>query len=110
MVLHTEDLELQRIDSKGDFSDAALGLEDSKMKQDLESNRPSAESAGRNNAAPKLAPPIPLADKSARVLGLQPTVRTEIKASTPEPPDTSSRVPDHGIAVHRDVLIRGVSD
>ncbi len=109
-MLHTEDLELQRINSEGDFSDGVLGLEDLKMKQDLESNRPSAESARRNNTGPKLAPPIPSADKGARVLGLQPSVRTEIKASTPEPPETASRVPDHGIAVHRDVLIRGVSD
>ncbi|OIW28146.1 hypothetical protein CONLIGDRAFT_716508 [Coniochaeta ligniaria NRRL 30616] len=109
-VLHTEDLELQRINSDGDFSDGVLGLEDLKMKQDLESNRPSADSARGSSRGPKLAPPIPAADKGARVLGLQPTVRTEIKASTHEPPETASRVPDHGIAVHRDVLIRAVSD
>ncbi|KAB5578149.1 hypothetical protein GE09DRAFT_1088676 [Coniochaeta sp. 2T2.1] len=107
-VLHTEDLELQRINSEGDFSDGVFGLEDLKLKHDLESNRPSAESA---RTGPKLAPPIPAPDKGARVLGLQPSVRTEIKASTPEPPEAEgSRVPDHGIAVHRDVVIRGLSD
>ncbi|KAB5584948.1 hypothetical protein GE09DRAFT_1048168 [Coniochaeta sp. 2T2.1] len=107
-VLHTEDLELQRINSEGDFSDGVFGLEDLKLKHDLESNRPSVESA---HTGPKLAPPIPPSDKGARVLGLQPSVRTEIKASTPEPPEAEgSRVPDHGIAVHRDVVVRGLSD
>jgi hypothetical protein len=109
-VLHTEDLALKRINSEGDFSDGVYGLEDLKMKQDLEASRSSGESARGHHKPPQVAPPIPPMDKSARLLGLEPTIKTEIKASTPEPADTASRVPDHGITVHRDVVIRGLSD
>ncbi|KAJ9143989.1 Integral membrane protein [Coniochaeta hoffmannii] len=109
-VLHTEDLELQRINSEGDFSDGVFGLEDLKLKRDLESNRPSHESARGHHTGPRVAPPVPQPDKSARLLGLEPSIKTEIKASTPKPPEAASRVPDHGIAVHRDVVIRGLSD
>jgi hypothetical protein len=51
------------------------------MKQDLESNRHSADSARGNRAGPRLAPPISPADKSSRLLGLEPSVKIEIKAS-----------------------------
>jgi hypothetical protein len=102
-VLHTEDLELQRASSEGDFSDHVFGLEDSKRR--LESERYSAETLRGSRGAPRPAPVIAPA-KATRMLGLQPSVTTEIKASTPEPPESSARrVPDHGITVHRDVVI-----
>jgi hypothetical protein len=101
--MHTEDLELQRVDSEGDFSDQVFGLEDSKRK--LESEKHSAETARSSQGAPRRAPVIPPAKGHTQMLGLQPSVTTEIKASTPEPPEKSSGVPDHGITVHRDVVI-----
>lgn len=105
-VMHTEDLELQRVDSDGDFSDGVFGLKDSKRL--IGTDKPSAETLRSiHSVAPKRAPPVPpLPPAKGRngLLGLQPSVQTEIKASTPEPPQ-AARVPNHGITVSRDVVI-----
>lgn len=90
-VLHVEDLELQRIDDDTDLASldgpgsASYGMTPRSSHQGLR----------------------PARTKGAEVLRLEPSVKTEIKASTPEPGPPFSRVsvPDHRIAVQRDVVI-----
>lgn len=103
-VLHTQDLELQRVDSGADLSGQFAALEGTRRSH--ETGKYSAET-GRSSlgAPPKRAPVIPSAKASA-LLGLQPSasVKTQIKATTPEP-EPSSRLPNHGVSVRRDVVI-----